>query len=167
MYDKWGKTDLTYHMLDRDTKHMKAREWDDVWAKSFRCWSDVCPVTFKKISSGLEGWQDADIVIDVNRTAPGFGSKGHILALAEIPNGQNWDAQLWTQFDRSEDWVVERDDSNDSILQGVAVHEIGHLLGLGHSEYVSSIMYPYHVSDLIIAPQEYDIRAIQTLYGEK
>ena len=166
IYDKWGKTHLTYHMLDRDTADMKRREWDEVWAKSFKCWSDVCPLTFEHISSGLRGWEHADIVIDVNRVAEGFGRKGGILAWAEMPATRNWDSQLWTQFDRAEDWVVEKDDRDDIMLQSVAVHEIGHLLGLGHSTHIASIMYPYY-DDLIISPQENDIKAIQTLYGEK
>ncbi len=159
---RWGKTDLTYHMLDRDTSDMSTKEWDTTWARSFKAWSDVSSFNFHPIAE----WKLADIVIDVNKTAEGFGRKGNILAWAEMPATSEWDGQLWTQFDKAEDWVVEREDSNDTILQGVAVHEIGHLLGLGHSSYTSSIMYPYVTSDLILTPQEYDIRAIQTLYGE-
>jgi len=159
---KWGKTDLTYHILDRDTQDMSSQEWDKTWEMSFNCWSDITPLNFARI----DHWREADIVVDVNKKAEGFGKKGDILAWAELPPTSDWDGQLWTQFDKAEDWVVEREDSDDTILQCVAVHEIGHLLGLGHSSHMSSIMYPYQHTDLIKTPQEEDIRAIQTLYGE-
>ena len=164
-YSKWGKTDLTYHMLDRDTQDMTSSQWDSIWKASFQSWSDVTPLTFTHIDDWSK-WEDADIVIDVNKKADGVGGKGDILAWAEMPPTSNWQGQLWTQFDKAEDWVVERGDDDDTILQCVAVHEIGHLLGLGHSDSKFSIMYPYQHSDLIKIPQELDIRAIQTLYGE-
>lgn len=159
---RWGKTDLTYYMLDRDISDMKSAEWDKVWVQSFASWSKVSPVKFHPVNQ----WKRADIVIDVNKTAQGFGGKGSILAWAQMPTHADWNRQLWTQFDEAEDWVVERQDADDTVLQTVAVHEIGHLLGLRHSPHKSAVMYPHVTSDLMLTPQEHDIKAIQALYGE-
>lgn len=53
-------------------------------------------------------------------------------------------------------------------LQLVALHEIGHVLGLPHSNSISSVMYPKVLWDTphIDALGEEDIRAVQELHGE-
>lgn len=45
----------------------------------------------------------------------------------------------------------------------VALHELGHSLGLGHSDDPSDVMYPYY--KLVTTLNSGDIAAVQTLYG--
>ncbi|XP_076954238.1 metalloendoproteinase 5-MMP-like [Bidens hawaiensis] len=50
-------------------------------------------------------------------------------------------------------------------LETVAIHEIGHLLGLRHSQYESAIMYPSLPSGEVKGLNEDDIQGIKALYG--
>lgn len=73
-------------------------------------------------------------------------------------------------FDDSENWTVNRTEGlNYNLLQS-AVYAIGHALGLSHSRFETSIMFPFLVArenkDTHILGEE-DIRNIQALYGPK
>ena len=46
----------------------------------------------------------------------------------------------------------------------VAIHEIGHNLGLDHSNVGGSIMYPF-ITDGVTSLHEDDINGVQRLYG--
>lgn len=69
-------------------------------------------------------------------------------------------------FDESENWSVNS--SKGKSLQYVAVHELGHSLGLYHSKDVNAIMFPYYkmpkVGEKIKLGND-DIKGIQALYG--
>ncbi|KAK7309528.1 hypothetical protein RJT34_06329 [Clitoria ternatea] len=157
-----GTTELTYAFdpengLDDKTKR--------VFASAFARWSEVTTINFRETAS----YGDADIKI-------GFYSGDH-------GDGEPFDGVLGTlahafsptngrfHLDKAEDWVATGDVteaalSNAVDLESVAVHEIGHLLGLGHSSVEEAIMYPTISSrtrKVQLAGD--DIDGIQQLYG--
>lgn len=68
------------------------------------------------------------------------------------------DDELW-----SDDPANENEDSTD--LFAVAVHEIGHALGLSHSTVKASVMYPYYQVPVEKLHPD-DILGMQELYSE-
>ncbi|KAL3319464.1 hypothetical protein Ciccas_001874 [Cichlidogyrus casuarinus] len=51
-------------------------------------------------------------------------------------------------------------------LVSVATHELGHSMGLGHSEVSTAIMFPYYLSTWKrVQLDDDDIRGMQKLYG--
>jgi len=143
---------------------MKKSEWDQQWRLAFASWSKISPLTFDRTNNS----KTADILIDVSKDRDeGFGRRLDILAWAELPSVPDWEWQLVTKFDKSEEWVIEIDNERrDILLQNVAAHEIGHLLGLDHSTYEHALMFPYYHPEINIPQPFDDVLRIQTLYGE-
>ena len=167
--DKWGgqntkdgHTHLTYHIFNRDDD-LEADVWDKELVKSFDSWTKVTNLSFEE----TDETRMADIIIGVSRRRrSGFGRDGGTLAWAQLPNGANYDGQLWSMFDTAEDWTTTVEE-HGILFRAVCAHEIGHLLGLGHSKFETALMYPYY-SPHIETPQiKDDIPRIQRLYGKK
>lgn len=94
-----------------------------------------------------------------------FDGLGGVLAHAFYPGGgRGGDAH----FDADENWILDGDSKTiGTNLMGVAVHEFGHSLGLGHSSVEDAIMFPWYqgmqkTRDL---PED-DRLAIQQIYGK-
>ncbi|XP_073145273.1 metalloendoproteinase 2-MMP [Henckelia pumila] len=136
-----------------------------VFSRAFDRWSEVTTLTFVQITS----FRQADIKI-------GFFSGDH-------GDGEPFDGILGTlahafaptvgrlHLDNDENWVIDGNFFNASPLsavdlESVAVHEIGHLLGLGHSSVEEAIMYPSIPSGVRkVELANDDITGIQVLYG--
>ncbi|CAK7318080.1 Macrophage metalloelastase [Vulpes lagopus] len=155
----WKKHLITYR-INNYTPDMHPEDVDSVIQKAFQVWSNVTPLKFSKVNSG-----EADIMIFFASGAHGdfnpFDGRGGIIAHAFGPGpGIGGD----THFDESEIWTKTYRGTN---LFLVAVHELGHSLGLGHSSDPKAIMFPTYsyVNPNTFHLSADDIHGIQSFYG--
>lgn len=155
---RWDRKHLRYLIAGRDSD-LERDVWDQQFSTAFNSWSKITPLTFEQVGSGRE----YDIIITVSRRKrEGFGRTGGVLAWAQLPPSRNFDGVLLSKFDLAENWVLPEFSNDGTVLLSVAAHEIGHLLGLDHSNDPDALMYPYINNAL--KPRQDDIRKIQKLY---
>ncbi|XP_066499355.1 uncharacterized protein [Hoplias malabaricus] len=98
---KWDSNDITYRILNY-SPDMEASLIDDAFARAFKVWSDVTPLTFTRLYEGT-----ADIMISFGKADHGdpypFDGKDGLLAHAYPPGeGMQGDAH----FDDDEYWTL-------------------------------------------------------------
>ncbi|XP_029302243.1 LOW QUALITY PROTEIN: collagenase 3-like [Cottoperca gobio] len=156
-HPKWPNNNITFRIVNY-TPDLKKSDVDRAIRNALNVWTDVTPLTFKKLHEGI-----ADIMIS-------FGSKEHgdynpfdgpngLLAHA-YPPGQGIGGD--THFDEEENWTI---DSSAYNLFFVAAHELGHALGMSHSTDAGALMYPVYSYTTGYPLSEDDIEGIQALYG--
>ncbi len=137
------------------------------WA--FAQWSAVANIQFVEVpdnGASVATTPDAGVLrIGGYDVAPGAG----ILAFTSGPIGTAaeaifaWDST--TLFATASDIPWSFSDNNGYNFDRVALHEIGHLIGLGHEQSVPSIMNAFYSTALPIALQPDDVTGAQFLYG--
>ncbi|MDQ1472776.1 MAG: hypothetical protein QOJ99_4256 [Bryobacterales bacterium] len=89
-----------------------------------------------------------------------FDGPGNILAHTFYPVPINAESLAGDMhMDADENWHA----GGDLDIYSVALHEAGHAIGLGHSDKVGDVMYPYYRNHLALSAN--DIGASQVLYG--
>lgn len=145
--NKWGTNKLTYCINSRDSD-MSAQEWDACFKQAFNNWSDVCNLTFTQVSSVNQ----ANLIINIGQgRQDDFDGPSGVLAWFQLPSSSNYSGRLEGKFDANELWGINR----GILLVNVACHEIGHALGLTHSNISSALMAPFY-SPSISKPQSND-----------
>ena len=128
--------------------------------KAFDVWARATNLKFERKFSG-----DVHIEIRFERRAHGdddpFDGEGGTLAHAFFPvyGGD-------VHFDDDEDWTVNSYHGTSLLM--TASHELGHSLGLSHSDVKTSLMAPFYRGyEKNLELDADDISGIQILYGEK
>uniref|UniRef100_A0A183CHL5 ZnMc domain-containing protein n=1 Tax=Globodera pallida TaxID=36090 RepID=A0A183CHL5_GLOPA len=159
------------HATDDIPEHMQKQALQ----LAFDAWSRVVPLDFSEAS----GYDTPDVKVLFARQSHGdpwpFDGRGGVLAHATFPQ----DGKL--HFDDDENWVFMdgRKIGNHRFtdMYWVALHEIGHVLGLSHSNIETAIMAPFYQDprDLVDWRGNYktpkltqdDTRAAQQIYGKR
>jgi len=158
---KWPKTAITYTLTSPSSK-LSMDDQRRVLQLAFNRWAEVTPLTF----SYTNNQQGADINIRFASLAHGdgkpFDGPGNTLAHAFYPlSGGD------VHFDEDEPWVTGTSTvpTTSKSLLSVAVHEIGHSLGLKHSSVSGAVMSPVYQASTRTELADDDIRGAQALYG--
>ncbi|XP_072229785.1 matrix metallopeptidase-21 [Leuresthes tenuis] len=131
-----------------------------IFRLAFRMWSEVSPLEF--VEDTRSPLEDVDIKL-------GFGTGRHLGCNQKFDGTGQEFAHAWflgdIHFDDDEHFTGPNAGSGISLLK-VAVHEIGHVLGLPHIYRPGSIMQPSYLPQESVFEMDWtDRKAIQHLYG--
>lgn len=155
---------LTYALSKENLiDYIKISDIKSAFKCAFGKWAFVIPVSFTE----TDDYDFADIRIGFYSGDHGDGEPfdGVLGVLAHSFTPENGKFHL----DAAERWAVNFETEKSEVavdLESVALHEIGHLLGLSHSPVKDAVMYPTlkprnRKLDLAVD----DIRGVQALYG--
>lgn len=141
----WPRTPVRWFATDRGVPGVSASEFQAAAARAFATWQDVPTASIAFQFAGFTGSQPFD---DDNISVLGFqdhpemdrvlGATGF---LVDATTGEILESDIF--FNSTFPWsTTAAGDSTRVDLESVAVHEIGHLLGLGHSALGETEMRP-------------------------
>jgi hypothetical protein len=151
---KWSKTALTYRFSNY-TSDISSTSSTSAITEAMFDWVNVSPLTFSQVSSGEDiafGWYTGS-----HCNGGAFDGSSGVLAHAFYPSSGGD-----VHFDDAESWSTSS--SSGIHLETVAVHELGHSLGLAHSSVSGSVMYATY-SGVNNALRDDDRAGIWAIYG--
>jgi hypothetical protein len=154
-----GSASLTY-FLGALTPTLPAADVKAEITRALAAWSAVVKVQFSPVASpSLRRSIDIFFATGAHGDGFNFDNRGGILAhtFYPPPNPETIAGDL--HFDSAELWRI----GNDTDVFSVALHELGHSLGLGHNDDPNSVMYPYYRRVSGLRPA--DITEIRRLYA--
>ena len=133
---RWDEMPIRYFVTNRDVPGVTATQLQATVARAFAAWAAVPDVG---ISTNFAGFVNAEPSIEDGASVIGFRSRpelDRVLGAASFNTddvtGEILEADIF--FNSTFTWsVAAAGESNRFDVESIAVHEIGHLLGLGHS----------------------------------
>lgn len=162
--NRWNKSNVTYN-FSNFTGDLTQQVIIANIRRAFQAWSAVCFLTFTEVS----GTGDIAIAFVTGNHGDGaqnaFDGPGNVLAhgFYPPPNGGAIAGDL--HFDDAETWTTNNPPTGFDFLS-VAIHEIGHTLGLDHSADANAIMFAFY-SGIKQNLATDDINGIRSIYGSQ
>ncbi len=157
---KWGLSELTY-FVEQYVEGLSKTDQDAILAKAWSSWSNVANLKFTRVNTAGK----ANFVISTGRgRGSNFDGPGNTLAWAYLPSGNSYQGQLLMRFDLDERWLATAG-QRGILMENVACHEFGHLLGLDHSRISTALMAPYYSPNVPKPVDNDDVKRIVALYG--
>jgi len=133
--------------------------------RAFNSWQTEIATDFDRVGPSLNphlpiGWFRGD-----HGDGSPFDGAGNVLAHAFYPPPCGGSHAGKCHFDDAELWATAHG-ANQFDIETVALHEIGHLLGLTHSAVAGSVMFPTYGGQLRDLQPD-DINGIRSLYGRR
>ena len=165
-FSKWedGIVNLAYNPTNSPLSNDVVVE---ILKKSFKNWEDVCNVKFNLIETNskkeLKNYDDKTVAITwVSNLASFAGRAGHHWKdTAKAGYYKAVDGSFELSINSFNNSVTSRNTN----LESVATHELGHLLGFGHSDNPSSILFSNPYNNIITLTED-DIQICQDIYGK-
>ncbi|KAJ9135091.1 hypothetical protein P3X46_032444 [Hevea brasiliensis] len=154
-FPRWSEFELTYSF---SSSVPDDQDFRSAFAQAFQSWEGASQFKFKEASAD----ETVNIVIGFYSGDHGdgvpFDGPGRVLAHSFFPQDGR------SHYDADESWSTNPD-MNHMDLESVALHELGHVLGLAHSQDPNAVMHSGIAPGTIKRDlTQDDIQGIQALY---
>ncbi len=158
-----GCSNLTY-FFENGTPDLAGNSEQAEVIRAIRTWEKYVQINFTQATDpNLFDGIDISWELGAHGDAGPFDGAGGVLAHAFYPNPPNSETIAGDlHFDEAETWSV----GGGTDLYSVALHEIGHSIGMDHSTTSSAVMFSTYSSGTVYSDlTSDDINGIRTLYG--
>lgn len=162
-----GRASLGYY-FQRLSSRLPAAQITPEILRAMQEWAKVVEISFAPVpGSNYSRTVNILFATGAHGDAYPFDGPGRVLAHTFYPSPPNPETIAGDMhLDDDEEWVTGESLSLRSVdVFSVVLHELGHALGLGHSDVPGSVMYPYYRRAIGLTAE--DIQAIRELYAAR